>query len=54
MNELVAFVIQKTNLTTEQATAVITIVISYLKSRLPSPVAGQIDILLGGGVFGKP
>ena len=49
MNELINQVSQKTGLTTEQATAAANAVIGFLKSKLPSPIAGQIDSLLNGG-----
>lgn len=52
MNELITQVSQKTGLTTEQATAVVQTVIAFLKGKLPSPIAGQIDSLLSGGTTG--
>lgn len=49
MNELINHVSQKTGLTTEQATAAANAVIAFLKGKLPSPIAGQIDSLLKSG-----
>ncbi len=53
MDELVKVVSQKTGLPPEQAKAAAQAVIDYLKSKLPGPVAGQIDgVLQGGGGMG--
>ncbi len=53
MDELVKVVSQKTGLPPEQAKAAAQAVIDYLKSKLPPPVAGQIDnVLKGGGGLG--
>jgi hypothetical protein len=49
MDELVNTVASKTGLSHDQAQAAATAVIEYLKSKLPGPVAGQIDSVLGGG-----
>ncbi len=50
MDELVKQVQQKTGLPEAQAKAVVDTVIGYLKSKLPAPIAGQIDAVLGGGM----
>ncbi len=50
MDELVNTVVQKTGLSRDQAQAAALAVIDYLKSRLPGPVAGQIDNALKSGV----
>ncbi len=53
MDELVKVVSQKTGLPPEQAKAAAQAVIDYLKSKLPGPVAGQIDsVLQGSGGIG--
>ncbi len=49
MDELVNVVVQKTGLSQDQAKAAANAVIGYLKSKLPAPVAGQIDSVLKGG-----
>ncbi len=49
MDELVNLVSQKTGLSKDQSKAAVDTVIGYLKTRLPPPVAGQIDALLSGG-----
>lgn len=48
MDELTKVVMQKTGLSADQAKAAIAAVIDYLKSKLPGPIAGQIDGVLGG------
>ncbi len=53
MDELVKIVSQKTGLSPEQSKAAAQAVIDYLKSKLPGPIAGQIDsVLQGGGGIG--
>ncbi len=49
MDELVQLVAQKTGLSQDQARAATQVVIDFLKSRLPAPVASQIDGVLKGG-----
>ncbi len=48
MDELVRLVSQKTGLSEELSRRAVEVVIGYLKARLPAPVAGQINALLGG------
>ncbi|MGD2206650.1 MAG: hypothetical protein PVH17_07715 [Anaerolineae bacterium] len=48
MSELVKLVSQKTGLSDELARSAVETVLGYLKDKLPAPVAGQIDGLLGG------
>ncbi len=49
MDELVKVVAQKTGLSEDQARAAAQAVIDYLKTKLPAPVAGQLDSVLKGG-----
>ena len=49
MNELVKLVAQKTGIAEEQARTTVMTVLGFLKERLPGPLAGQLDGLLGGG-----
>ncbi len=49
MNELVKMVSKKTGLSEEKAKIAVDLVVEYLKGKLPAPVAGQIDSVLGGG-----
>ncbi len=53
MDELVKVVSQKTGLSPEQSKAAAQAVIDYLKSKLPGPIAGQLDsVLQGSGGMG--
>ncbi len=49
MDELVKSVSQKTGLSEDQARAAAQATIDFLKTKLPAPVAGQIDSVLKGG-----
>jgi len=64
MDELVKMVSEKTGLAPEMAKTAVTIVLDFVKKKLPAPIAGQIDTVLGGsskggmastigGLFGK-
>ena len=53
MDELVQQVAQKTGLPHDQAKAAVDTVISMLKEKLPAPLAGEIDAVLGGGDITK-
>jgi hypothetical protein len=61
MDELVNLVAKKTGLTPEMSKTVVIMVLDFVKKKLPAPVAGQIDAVLGssaaasaiGGLFGK-
>ena len=48
MDELVQAVSSKTGLSADQARAAATATLDFVKGKLPGPVAGQIDGLLGG------
>lgn len=48
MDELISMVSQKAGITAEQAKTAVTTVLDYLKSKLPAPIAGQLDALMGG------
>jgi hypothetical protein len=48
MDELVGLVAQKTGMPPEQAKAAVETVLGFLKTKLPEPIASQIDGLLGG------
>jgi hypothetical protein len=49
MEELVNRVSQQTGLPQESARQAVDTVLGFLKERLPAPIAGQIDSVLGGG-----
>jgi hypothetical protein len=64
MDELVNLVAKKSGLSPEMSRTVVTLVLDYVKKKLPAPIAGQIDTVLGssaaagvagaiGGLFGK-
>ncbi len=49
MEELIRQVSQRTGLDEAKARTAVETVVSFLKDKLPSPLAGQIDNALGGG-----
>lgn len=64
MDELVNLVVKKTGLSPELAKQAVTVVVDFIKKKLPAPIASQIDSVLGsgganplsgalGGMFGK-
>ncbi len=52
MDELVKMISKKTGLSEAKAKVAVDLVVEYLKGKLPAPVAGQIDAVLGGGGAG--
>ena len=50
MDELIKLVTEKTGLSEDLAKMAVDTVIGFLKQKLPAPVAGQIDGLLGGEI----
>jgi hypothetical protein len=48
MEEIVKLVTQKTGLAEDKAKVAVETVIAYLKDKLPGPIGGQIDNVLGG------
>ena len=49
MEELVREISNRAGISEEQAQQAVETVISFLKGRLPAPMASQIDTLLGSG-----
>ena len=49
MEELVKQVAAKTGISEEHARTAVTTVLGFLKDKLPAPIAGQIDNVIGGG-----
>ena len=49
MDELVKLVSQKTGISDAMAKQAVDIVLGFLKEKLPAPIAGQIDAVIGGG-----
>jgi len=48
MDELIKLVSQKTGLSPDMAKTAVDTVVSFLKTKLPGPVAAQIDSVLSG------
>lgn len=48
MNDLIKLVAQKTGLSEEMAKVAVETVVGFLKDKLPSPIAKQIDSVLSG------
>ncbi len=61
MDELVKQVVQRTGISEDQARQAVTVVINFIKERLPAPIASQVDGFLNnpgmaagiGGLFGQ-
>ena len=49
LNQAIAMVVQKTGISNDQATTAVHTVISFLKEKLPAPLASQLDSLVAGG-----
>ncbi len=52
MNELINIIVQKTGISQEQAQKAAQAAIDFVKSKLPAPVASQVDAVLAGDVSG--
>jgi hypothetical protein len=53
MDQLVSQISERTGITHDQAQQAVDTVVTFLKSRLPAPLAGQIDGLLGAANSGN-
>jgi hypothetical protein len=53
MDELIKLVSEKTGLSQEMAKIAVETVLGFLKDKLPAPIAGQIDSVLGGAGMAK-
>jgi hypothetical protein len=53
MEELVQLVSQKTGLSAEHARTAVSTVVGYLKTKLPAPMAAQVEGVLNGGGLGN-
>jgi hypothetical protein len=49
MEELIKQVTAKTGISQDQARSAVTTVLGFLKDKLPAPIAGQLDNVVGGG-----
>jgi hypothetical protein len=52
MNELVNLIVQQTGISQENAEKAAQTTVAFLKTKLPAPIAGQVDALLGGSTGG--
>ena len=48
MEELIKRITEKTGISEDQARSAVSTVSGFLKEKLPAPIAGQIDNVLGG------
>lgn len=68
MDQLISQITQRTGVSEQQARDIVTMVLAFVKDKLPAPVASQLDSMLGaqggtssaqdmlgglGGMFGK-
>jgi hypothetical protein len=49
MNELINIIVQKTGISQENAQKAVQVTVDFLKSKLPAPIAAQVDSFLSGG-----
>jgi hypothetical protein len=49
MNELINIIVQKTGISQENAQKAVQATVDFLKTKLPAPIAGQLDSFLSGG-----
>jgi hypothetical protein len=49
MDELIKRVSEKTGISEDQAKSAVATVLGFLKEKLPAPIAGQVDNVIGGG-----
>lgn len=52
MDELTKLIVSKTGISEAHARLAVDTVVGYLKTKLPGPIAGQLDSLLQGGGAG--
>lgn len=53
MNEVVKMVADRIGVGDDKAKMAVETVVGYLKDKLPQPIAGQIDNVIGGGGSGS-
>jgi nucleoid DNA-binding protein len=49
MNELINIIVQKTGISQENAQKAVQVTVDFLKSKLPGPIAVQLNSFLMGG-----
>ena len=52
MDELIRQVAERTGIGEDKARTAVETVVGFLKERLPAPIAGHLDGVLGGGAAG--
>jgi len=52
VNEVVKMVAEKTGLSEDKAQIAVNLVVDFLKSKLPQPIASQIDGVMSGNMAG--
>ena len=52
MEELIKQVTAKAGISEDQARSAVATVVDFLKNKLPAPIAGQIENVIGGGAGG--
>jgi len=52
MDERINQITQRTGISAEQARQAVQVVADYLKTKLPAPLAGQVDAALSGATLG--
>jgi len=52
MDELVSLIVQKTGISQDDAQKAVQVIIGALKTRLPAPIAAELDTLLASGSGG--
>jgi uncharacterized protein (DUF2267 family) len=52
MDELIKMVSDKAGISTDQAKTAVSVVMDYLKDKLPEPMAGQVEGVLKGDTSG--
>ncbi|HEV2096563.1 MAG TPA: hypothetical protein VGQ82_08670 [Chthoniobacterales bacterium] len=50
MNELINLVVQRTGISQEDAQKAVQVMVDFLKTKLPAPLASHLDSLLAGGM----
>jgi len=49
MKELINIIVQKTGISQENAQKAVQVMLGFLKTKLPAPLAGQLDSFLSAG-----
>ena len=54
MKELINIIVQKTGISEENAQKAVQVTLGFLKTKLPTPLAGQLDSFLSAGTSNSP